>query len=92
MEPFLKLVSKGKVQNTPYTQKRAADLQAVASAADLQCQCRCLLKKRLFLGRTLLLQLWMLGTHVRREEGLGRHVRKRLGRLGQQPEQLWLQG
>ena len=52
-----------------------------------------LLKKLLFLGRTLLLQLWMLGTHVR----------KRLGRLGEQPEQLgasksvlvqdcWLQG
>ena len=31
-----------------------------------------LLKKRLFLGRTLLLRLWVLGTHVR----------KRLGRLG----------
>ena len=52
-----------------------------------------LLKKLLFLGRTLLLRLWLLG----------RHVRKRLGRLGEQPEQLgaskpvpvqecWLQG
>ena len=37
-----------------------------------------LLKKLLFLGRTLLLRLWVLGTHVR----------KRLGRLGEQPEQL----
>ena len=37
-----------------------------------------LLKKLLFLGRTMLLRLWVLG----------RHVRKRLGRLGQQPEQL----
>ena len=37
-----------------------------------------LLKKPLFLGRTLLLRLWVLGTHVR----------KRLGRLGEQPEQL----
>ena len=36
------------------------------------------LKKLLFLGRTLLLRLWVLGTHVR----------KRLGRLGEQPEQL----
>ena len=52
-----------------------------------------LLKKLLFLGRTLLLRLWVLGTHVR----------KRLGRLEEQPEQLgaskavvvqgcWLQG
>ena len=52
-----------------------------------------LLKKLLFLGRTLLLRLWVLGTHVR----------KRLRRLGEQPEQLgaskpmlvqecWLQG
>ena len=49
-----------------------------------------LLKKLLFLGRTLLLWLWVLGTHVR----------KRLERLGEQPEQLelvlvqewWLQG
>ena len=52
-----------------------------------------LLKKLLFLGRTLLLRLWVLGTHVR----------KRLGRLGEQPEHLgaskpllvqecWLQG
>ena len=52
-----------------------------------------LLKKLLFLGRTLLLRLWELGTHVR----------KRLGQLGEQPEQLgaskpvlvqecWLQG
>ena len=37
-----------------------------------------LLKKLLFLGRTLLLRLWVLGTHVR----------KRLGQLGEQPEQL----
>ena len=37
-----------------------------------------LLKKLLFLGRTLLLRLWVLGTHVR----------KRLGRLGEQPQQL----
>ena len=52
-----------------------------------------LLKKLLFLGRTLLLRLWLLG----------RHDRKRLGRLGRQPDQLgaskpmvvqvrWLQG
>ena len=54
-----------------------------------------LLNKLLFLGRTLLLRLWVLGTHVR----------KRLGRLGRrgEPEQLraskavlvqewWLQG
>ena len=52
-----------------------------------------LLKKLLFLGRTLLLRLWVLGGHVR----------KRLGRLGRQPKQLgaskpvlvqecWLQG
>ena len=52
-----------------------------------------LLKKLLFLGRTLLLRLWVFGTHVR----------KRLGRLGEQPAQLgasnpvliqecWLQG
>ena len=52
-----------------------------------------LLKKFSFLGRTLLLQLWVFGTHVR----------KRLERLGEQPEQLganklvlvqecWLQG
>ena len=52
-----------------------------------------LLKKLLFLGRTLLLRLWVLGTRVR----------KRLGRRGEQPEQLgasklvvvqecWLQG
>ena len=52
-----------------------------------------LLKKPLFLGRTLLLRLWVLGTYVR----------KRLGRRGEQPEQLgasnvvlvqecWLQG
>ena len=50
-------------------------------------------KKLLFLGRTLPLRLWVLGTHVR----------KRLGRLEEQPEQLgaskpvlvqecWLQG
>ena len=37
-----------------------------------------LLKKLLFLGRTLLLRLWVLGMHVR----------KRLGRLGEQPKQL----
>ena len=37
-----------------------------------------LLKKLLFLGRTLLLRLWVFGTHAR----------KRLGRLGEQPEQL----
>ena len=37
-----------------------------------------LLKKLLFVGRALLLRLWVLGTHVR----------KRLGRLGEQPEQL----
>ena len=37
-----------------------------------------LLKKLLFLGRTLLLRLCVLGTHVR----------KRPGRLGEQPEQL----
>ena len=52
-----------------------------------------LLKKLLFLGRTLLLRLCVLGTHVR----------KRLGWRGEQPEQLgaskpvlvqewWLQG
>ena len=49
-----------------------------------------LLKKLLFLGRTLLLRLWVVGTHVR----------KWLGRLREQPEQLehvlvqecWLQG
>ena len=51
------------------------------------------LKKFLFLGRTPLLRLWVFGTHVR----------KRLWRLGEQPEQLgaskdvvvqewWLQG
>ena len=37
-----------------------------------------LLKKLLFLDRTLLLRLWVLG----------RHVRRRLGRLGRQPEQM----
>ena len=37
-----------------------------------------LLKKLLFLGRTLLLRLWVLGTHVR----------KRLEQLGEQPQQL----
>ena len=56
-----------------------------------------LLKKLLFLGRTLLLRLWVLGTHVRKRLGrllqsvggwkrlgrLGKHVR-RLGRLGRQ--------
>ena len=52
-----------------------------------------LLKKLLLSGRTLLLRLWVLGAHVR----------KRLGRLGEQLEQLgasklvlvqecWLQG
>ena len=46
--------------------------------ADLIIDFGSLLKKLLFLGRTLLLQLWVLGTHVR----------KRLGRLGEQPEQL----
>ena len=60
---------------------------------DLKRDFGSLLKKPLFLGRTLLLWLWMLGTHVR----------KRLRRLGEQPEQLgasklvlvqecWLQG
>ena len=44
----------------------------------LWCDFGSLLKKLLFLGGTLLLRLWMLGTHVR----------KRLGRLGEQPEQL----
>ena len=37
-----------------------------------------LLKKLLCLGRMLLLRLWVFGTHVR----------KRLGRVGEQPEQL----
>ena len=61
--------------------------------ADLIMDFGSLLKKLLFLGRTLLLRLWVLGTHVR----------KRLGRLGEQTEQLgasnpvlvqecWLQG
>ena len=60
---------------------------------DLKADFGSLLKKLLFLGRKLLLRLWVLGTHVR----------KRLGRLGKQPEQLgasklvlvqacWLQG
>ena len=60
---------------------------------DLQGDFGSLLKKLLFLGRTLLLQLWVLGTHVR----------TRLGQLGEQPKQLgasklvlvqecWLQG
>ena len=60
---------------------------------DLSVDFASLLKKLLFLGRTLRLRLWVLGTHVR----------KRLGRLGEQPEQLgasklvlvqvcWLQG
>ena len=46
--------------------------------ADLNSDFGSLLKKLLFLGRTLLLRLWELGMHVR----------KRLGRLGEQPEQL----
>ena len=61
--------------------------------ADLTIDFGSLLQKLLFLGRMLLLRLWVLGTHVR----------KRLGRLGEQPEQLgaskavlvqesWLQG
>ena len=61
--------------------------------ADLGVDFGSLLKKLLFLERMLLLRLWVLGTHVR----------KRLGRLGEQPEQLgaskpvlvqecWLQG
>ena len=45
---------------------------------DLKRDFGSLLKKLLFLGRTLLLRLWVLGTHVR----------KRLGRRGEQPEQL----
>ena len=61
--------------------------------ADFMADFGSLLKKLLFSGRTLLLRLWVLGTHVR----------KRLGRLEEQPEQLgaskpvlvqecWLQG
>ena len=46
--------------------------------ADLSIHFGTLLKKLLFLGRTLLLRLWVLGTHVR----------KRLERLGEQPGQL----
>ena len=46
--------------------------------ADLKRHFGSLLKKLLFLGRTLLLRLWVLGTHAR----------KRLGRRGEQPEQL----
>ena len=46
--------------------------------ADLIVDVGSLLKKLLFSGRTLLLRLWVLGTHVR----------KRLVRLGEQPEQL----
>ena len=60
---------------------------------DLKRDFGSLLKKLLFLGRTLLLWLWVLGTHFR----------KRLGQRGEQPEQLgaskpvlvqecWLQG
>ena len=60
---------------------------------DLSVHWGSLPKKLLFLGRTLLLRLWVLGTHVR----------KRLARRGEQPEQLgtsqpalvqecWLQG
>ena len=45
---------------------------------DLKGHFGSLLKKLLFLGQTLLLRLWVLGGHVR----------KRLGRLGRQPEQL----
>ena len=41
-----------------------------------------LLRKLLFLGRTLLLRLWVFGTHVR----------NRLGRLGEQPKQLGYAG
>ena len=40
MGTFLKLTLKEKIQNTPCTRKGAADLQAAASAADLQCDCR----------------------------------------------------
>ena len=63
--------------------------------ADLKSDFGSLLKELLFLGRTLLLRLWVLGTHVRMRLGrllqgvgwwkrlgrLGKHVR-RLGRLG----------
>ena len=49
----------------------AADLQAAASAADLQCHCRSLLKKLLFLGRTLLLRLWPTGLA---NAGLAQHL------------------
>ena len=45
---------------------------------DLMIHFGSLLKKLLFLGRTLLLRLWVLGTHVQ----------KPIGRLGEQPEQL----
>ena len=44
--------------------------------ADLKKHFGSLLKKLLFLGRTLLLRLWVLGTHVR----------KQLGRLAEQPD------
>ena len=61
--------------------------------ADLKGHFGSLLKKLLFLGRTLFFQLWVLGAHVR----------TRLGWLGEQPKQLgasklvlvqecWLQG
>ena len=46
--------------------------------ADLIRDFGSLLNKLLILGRTLLLRLWVFGTHVR----------KGLGRLGEQPEQL----
>ena len=45
---------------------------------DLKSDFGSLLKKLLFLRQTLRLGLWVLGAHVR----------KRLGRLGEQPEQL----
>ena len=45
---------------------------------DLKRDFGSLVKKLLFSGRTLLLRLWVLGTHVR----------KRLGRLREQREQL----
>ena len=51
---------------------------ALGGLPDLIIHFGSLLKKLLFLGRTLLLRLWVLGTHVR----------KRLGRRGEQPEQL----
>ena len=41
----------------------------------LWCDFGSLLKKLLFLGRTLLLRLWVLGTHVRKR--LGRRLARR---------------